>query len=181
VPDQPPIGDYAAWSDFVGKLARNLVDQKHLEKMQPQNTQAADPMDLDRIDHNIARISQEERDYRFLNKLCLACGQPGHYSGAHRGPNALPMPPRAAFPNPRDSRTNRGGRGGGRGGYDRNASYQQPYRPRSPAQQHLGPQFSQPQLRALSPAGYALSEEDTSATTSFDQNEPSTPKDTPLA
>jgi len=218
VPEQPPIDDYAAWSDFVGKLARNLVDQKHMEKMQPRkddnnnyhapkNTQPADPMDLDCIDHRIARISQEERDYRFDNNLCLACGQPGHRVAAHKGPNALPMPPRPGSPNPRASR---GGRGGGRGGYGRgnngHANYQQPrnyqnyqnyqnhqnqpqaspqtyqnYRPRSPARQYLGPQFSRPQLRALSPAGFVLGEEDTSTTTSFDQDEPNTPKDTPLA
>src|ERR1700694_5840906 len=36
VPEQPPIDDYAAWSDFVGKLDRNLVDQKHMEKLQPR-------------------------------------------------------------------------------------------------------------------------------------------------
>jgi len=192
VPDQPPIDDYAAWSDFVGKLARNLVDQKHTDRLQPRmdhvshhatkNAQPADPMDLDRVDHSIAHISQEERDYRFNNKLCIACGQPGHYSAAHRGPNALPMPPRSGSPNPRASRGHSGGRGGYGRGYNGHANYQQPqnYQPRPPARQYLGPQFSRPQLRALSPAGYVLSE-DTSTTTSFDQGEPSSPKDTPLA
>lgn len=220
VPDQPPIDNYAAWSEFVGKLARNLVDQKHMEKMQPkrddnnsyyapknagqadrQQQPAGDPMDLDRIDHRIAHISQEERDYRFNNNLCLACGQPGHRVAAHKGPNGLPMPPRPGSPNPRGGR----GRGGGRAGYGRGGNgrggYQQPqyqpqagaynngapqnYQPRFPARQYYGPQFTQAQLRAVSPAGFVLGEDDASTTTSYDQEQPGAPdrqsKDTPLA
>jgi len=93
--------DYEGWSDQMDVFALNLQDHNHQAKVsnpkpsgyrpgnQPIVTApmpVGEPMDLD-------RISDNERKRRVDNKLCLACGQPGHWKEAH-DPNktANPIP-----------------------------------------------------------------------------------------
>lgn len=127
-----PDDDYDAWSKQMDTFARNLAilaHQENLEKKTPalaqtqtlQPTQAAqslaspvgDPMQLD-------RLSDQERQRRVTNKLCLACGEPGHWKDAHdpaRTTNPLPMPSRPYPTQGRGQSPFDMNRGRGRGGY----------------------------------------------------------------
>lgn len=199
----PEGNDYHGWSVLIGKISRNLLDNKHassLHKSGPQHSTtphdpqvANDPMDVD----SLSRLSQDERDRRIHNNLCLACGQPGHRAADHHNPNAIPMPPR-----PAGRGAPRGSHGRGRGLYQTHPrgdslNQQRAYRPAPhpsyPPQyyspqpnRYYGPQFTTPQLCALTP-GYVIGEETASTTptgspddnTLSDQSQQS--KDSPLA
>jgi len=72
----------------------------------PTPTPAAtgEPMDLD-------RISDTERKRRFDNRLCLACGLPGHWKDAYDPAitaNPVPMPARQMTQTNNRGRSNRG-------------------------------------------------------------------------
>ncbi len=113
--------DYEGWSDQMDVFALNLQDHNHQAKVsnpkpsgyrpgnQPTITApmpVGEPMDLD-------RISDNERKRRVDNKLCLACGQPGHWKEAHdpnKTANPIPMPTRQTTSQP-----NRGNFGPPRG------------------------------------------------------------------
>jgi hypothetical protein len=125
-------GDYEGWSDQMDVFALNLQDHNHQAKLsnskpsgyrpgnQPGITApmpVGEPMDLD-------RISDNERKRRVDNKLCLACGQSGHWKEAHdpnRTANPIPMPARQTtsppnrgnlgLPRGRGLNYGRGGRG----------------------------------------------------------------------
>jgi hypothetical protein len=104
-------GDYEGWSDQMDVFALNLQDHNHLAKVsnpkpggyrpgnQPRITApmpVGEPMDLD-------RISDSERRRRVDNKLCLACGQSGHWKEAHdpnKTANPIPMPTRQTTSQP---------------------------------------------------------------------------------
>ena len=103
--------DYQGWSDQMDVFALNLQDHNHQAKVsnsklsgyrpgnQPGITvpmPVGEPMDLD-------RISDNERKRRVDNKLCLACGQPGHWKEAHdpnKTTNPIPMPVRQIVSQP---------------------------------------------------------------------------------
>ena len=66
------------------------------------------------------RLSDQERQRRVTNKLCLACGEPGHWKDAHdpaRTANPLPMPSRQYPTQGRGQSPFDVNRGRGRGGY----------------------------------------------------------------
>ena len=135
LPSRISTADYEGWSEQMDIFAHNLQDHNHQAKLnnpkpsgyrpyQPSNNTAApapvgEPMDLD-------RISDNERKRRIDNKLCLACGLPGHWKEAHdpaMTTNPIPMPARQTTPQLNRSGPPRGrglhyGRGGrgGRGG-----------------------------------------------------------------
>ena len=103
--------DYQGWSDQMDVFALNLQDHNHQAKVsnsklsgyRPGNQSGitvpmpvGEPMDLD-------RISDNERKRRVDNKLCLACGQPGHWKEAHdpnKTANPIPMPVRQIVSQP---------------------------------------------------------------------------------
>jgi hypothetical protein len=121
--------DYAGWSRQMDIFAKNLANHAHLASLEKRNHRppaqapaasptvapvvTGDPMDLD-------RISDTERKRRVENKLCLACGQSGHWKDAHdpaRTANPIPIPVRQTASHP--NRGNPRGRGihYGRGGW----------------------------------------------------------------
>ena len=105
--------DYTAWNAQMNTFAKGLMNHDHRlnldKKKVSQNTgfytpttpttpataiPVGEPMDLD-------RISDNERKRRVDNRLCLACGQPGHWKEAHdpaKTANPIPMPSRQATP-----------------------------------------------------------------------------------
>ncbi|KAM7219741.1 hypothetical protein V8F06_004954 [Rhypophila decipiens] len=190
--------NYTQWSEVIGKLARNMTNKKHADSLlhvrnkytlkNPNQGDAQrgdaqrlsdDPMDVDRL----VKISPAERDRRYQNNLCLACGEPGHRAAEHHGPNARPMP------------SARGGRdrGSGRGNYGRDSHQQRqdnqqphhsiaPYYGSQSIAPYYGPQFNQPQLRTAS--GFVIGDDENSTTTSLDCESTTSDqqsKDTPLA
>lgn len=46
------------------------------------------PMEVDTVRVGRGKLTQEERDHRFKNHLCLYCGQPGHIASSHKKKNA---------------------------------------------------------------------------------------------
>jgi hypothetical protein len=103
-----PDDAYSRWSKQMDTFARNLANRAHQDSLEkktappvqnykprtPQGPVApasiGEPMELD-------RLSDQERQRRVDNKLCLACGQPGHWKDAHdpmKAKNPIPMPPR---------------------------------------------------------------------------------------
>ena len=122
LPSRIGTADYKGWSEQMDVFAHNLQDHAHQAKLnnpkpggnrshQPNDnattlTPVGEPMDLD-------RISDNERKRRVDNRLCLACGQPGHWKEAHdptKTANPIPMPARQTIPQP-----NRGSFGPPRG------------------------------------------------------------------
>ena len=104
--------DYTAWSKQMDIFARNIQNHAHQTKLDTTNsyrptnsntpapTPTDDPMDLDAA--RLVGLSNDIRKQRMDNRLCLACGQPGHWKDAHdpkKNPNPLPMPPRQPPPN----------------------------------------------------------------------------------
>jgi hypothetical protein len=131
--------DYTGWSKQMDVFAKNLANHAHRANLKknanhrlpaqapapmstPTPAVTREPIDLD-------GISDTERKRRFDNRLCLACGLPGHWKDAHdpaKTANPVPMPPRQT------TRTNNRGRGDrgvhyGRG--DRGAYYGRGGRP----------------------------------------------------
>ena len=138
--NRPSADDWTAWKTLLHQLDSNRTETEHLAKIHktdpayrsgwtgndvtdnstPVNANATDA-DGDTEMLQGMRISQEERNHRRTNGLCMACGEAGHQAHRHHGPNAIPMPLRAQGGQTRGgSRGNRrGGRNqssGGRGG-----------------------------------------------------------------
>jgi hypothetical protein len=112
LPEEIPNGAYDRWSKQMDTFAKNIANRAHQTSLEKkfvfpvlnQNSSnrpnqgptpniqipTGEPMDLD-------RLSDRERQHRVDNKLCLACGQPGHWKDAHdpgKTENPIPMPPR---------------------------------------------------------------------------------------
>ena len=99
------MNDYEKWSAKFTVYAKNISRQEHIIKLNkgqatqsyhhaPATTPVGDPMDLDAT--RMGGISDATRRYRMEHNLCMACGESGHFAADHRGPNAIPMPPRTA-------------------------------------------------------------------------------------
>ena len=174
MPTEIPDDDYEKWSQQIDVFAKNLANQAHRTRLAkgqkpttpfaahhspapspapPAHANASEPIDLDRLTDN-------ERQYRMDNKLCMACGEPGHWKEAHdpaRTPNPLPLLPRQGRQSTRGtqqlrgrgyargalpfygSQRGRGGPTGARGGF-------QPYRGNAPVPLYRPQQW---QARAL--------------------------------
>ena len=82
-------------------------------------------MDLDAVKFGggSGSLPNDVRRYRMNNRLCMACGEPGHWKDAHDpnvNPNPLPMPRRQPLPSrggffSRGDSNQSGNRGRGRG------------------------------------------------------------------
>lgn len=191
LPSRIGAADYNGWSEQMDVFARNLQDHTHQAKLnnpkpsghpphQSDHSAAApspvgEPMDLD-------RISDHERKRRIDNKLCLACGQPGHWKEAHdptKTVNPIPMPARQTMlqPNrdtfgpPRGRGINYGRGGRGKSSYPAGSSTKvMPYRGTS----SFGNVQQQWRMRVTDPHehGYIIDEE-TSSTALSDNSNPS--------
>lgn len=112
LPEEIPNNAYDKWSKQMDTFAKNIANRAHQTSLEKRflslapsqnNSQRlnqgssvvdqapmGEPMDLD-------RLSDRERQHRVENKLCLACGQSGHWKDAHdptKTENPIPMPPR---------------------------------------------------------------------------------------
>ena len=105
--------DYNGWSEQMDVFAHNLQNHTHQAKLNntsnyhpsnnnnitPAPTPAGDPMDLDAT--QLGGLPDKVWKHCMDNKLCLACGQPGHWKDAHdpkKNANPLPMPPHETPP-----------------------------------------------------------------------------------
>lgn len=193
----PAPDDYEEWSKTTDSIARNLQQDDHMANLRrnrdprPLSTfsqrtpgvtatstptasdhDQGDPMDLSRTTTDSRnKISDSVRKYRTSRNLCMACGEPGHYSRDHRGPSGLPMPKKAtAPPSTNTALTSR---------RFTPAPPSAPYQPIG-QWQWIGPQFNKPQLRAIE-SGYITSESSSEADTETTNDTSSKGKGTPLA
>jgi hypothetical protein len=216
--------DYEGWSEQMDVFAHNLQNHAHHTKLNtaklstaggyrptlPNNNTSApapqnDPMDLDAVKFGggSSSLPDDVRRHRMDNRLCLACGQPGHWKDAHdpkTNLNPLPMPPRQPLPSRGgffsrgiSNRSNNRGRGRGFGHRDPPPRFPSPIQP-----QPMVPYMNYGQvLRAATnretghvlgevpPSTYTPSETDTSGYTSQDHSHQPSPtiqslKDQPL-
>ena len=185
--------DYKGWSDQMDVFAQNLQNHAHQAKLKPNttngyrphnnNTPAPAPSD-DLMDLDAARLgglSDDVRQYRKDNQLCMACGQSGHWKSAHdpaKTNNPLPLPPRQLTHQPdRGGFFSRGGanRGGTRG-RGRGFSYDGPpprFPPAQPQQMVPYAGYGQTIRAADYESGYVIGEAPSSTYTSSETGTPS--------
>ena len=95
--NRPAADDFSGWVALYKDLANNLAENPSImpliqPSLQPQNTSpvaqanspapGGDPMQLDAVRMQPQRrgpLSQEERQRRFDQHLCLYCGKHGHF------------------------------------------------------------------------------------------------------
>lgn len=206
--------DYEGWSKQMDIFAHNLQNHAHHTKLNtaklnttggyrpalPNNNTSVlapqnDPMDLDAVKFGggSSNLPDDVRRHRMDNRLCMACGQSGHWKDAHDpqiNPNPLPMPPRQPPPSrggffSRGDGNRGGNRGRGRGFGHRNP----PPRFPSPMQpQSMAPYTNYGQILRTStnretgyvlgeipPSIYTPSETDTSGHTNQDHSHQPSP------
>ena len=114
---QPDRDDFSGWVEMVHKLSINQESMEQSYKGGNNNHHnnsgnyigkakdgKGDPMDLDNMRLNAAKIHPQERDRRYNDGLCFNCGQAGHLSRDCQNPT-----------NTRGGGAGRGRGGGGRG------------------------------------------------------------------
>ena len=202
--------DYKGWSEQMDVFAHNLQNHAHHTKLNTAKPSTAggyrpvspqnDPMDLDAVKFGggSGGLPDDVRRHRMNNRLCMACGEPGHWKDAHdpnMNPNPLPMPRRQPLPSrggffSRGDGNRGGNRGRGRGFGHRNP----PPRFPSPTQpQPMVPYANYGQalrvttnretghvIGEVPPSIYTPSETDTSGHTSQDHSHQPSPTIQPL-